>query len=94
MKKQIKKTNNASKTRTKLRNDTGRPWISSPVKKCSIVCFNPTNNDYDLINSIAHEAVHVMEAILSYYDVNIKGEPPAYTIGHLVQIMLEPLKLI
>lgn len=68
--------------------------ISSPVKKCSIVCFNPTNNDYDLINSIAHEAVHVMEAMLNYYGVNIKGEPPAYTIGHLVQIMLEPLKLI
>lgn len=38
--------------------------------------------------------VNVMEAMLSYYDVNIKGEHPAYTIGHLVQIMLEPLKLI
>ena len=31
---------------------------------------------------------------LFIYGVNIKGEPPAYTIGHLVQIMLEPLKLI
>lgn len=68
--------------------------ISSPVKKCSIVGFNPAKSDYDLINSIAHEAVHVMEAMLNYYDINIKGEPPAYTIGHLVQIMLQPLALI
>lgn len=68
--------------------------ISSPVKKCSIVAFNPAKSDYDLINSIAHEAVHVMEAMLNYYDVNIEGEPPAYTIGHLVQIMLQPLALI
>jgi len=35
-----------------------------------------------------------MEAILDYYNVDITGELPAYTIGHLVQIMLEPLKFI
>lgn len=68
--------------------------ISSPLKKCSAVAFNPTNSKYDLINSIAHEAVHVMEAMLNYYDVDITGEPPAYTLGHLVQIMMQPLSLI
>ena len=68
--------------------------ISSPVKKCSIVAFNVAKSDYDLINSIAHEAVHIMEAMLNYYNVDIKGENPAYTIGHLVQIMLQPLSLI
>lgn len=68
--------------------------ISSPVKKCSIVGFNPAKSNYDLINSIAHEAVHIMEAMLDYYNVDINGEPPAYTIGHLVQIMIQPLALI
>ena len=68
--------------------------ISSSAKKCSIVAFNPTKSNYDLINSIAHEAVHVMEAMLNYYNIDIKGESPAYTIGHLVQIMLQPLSLI
>lgn len=68
--------------------------ISSSLKKCSIVCFNPAKNNYDLINSIAHEAVHVMEAMLDYYNINVTGEPPAYTIGHLVQIMMRPLSLI
>ena len=68
--------------------------ISSPVKKCSIIGFNKSTSDYDLINSIAHEAGHVMEAMLNYYNIDIKGEEPAYTIGHLVQIMLEPLALI
>lgn len=68
--------------------------ISSPLKKCSVVGFNPTNNNYDLVNSIAHEAVHVMEAMLDYYDIDISGEAPAYTIGHLVQIMMQPLSLI
>ena len=68
--------------------------INSPLKKCSIVGFNPTKSKYDLINSIAHEAVHVMEAMLNYYNIDIKDEPPAYTIGHLVQIMIQPLSLI
>ena len=68
--------------------------ISSPVKKCSVVAFNPTKSNYDLINSIAHEAVHVMEAMLNYYDINIKGEPPAYTLGYLIQIIIQPLALI
>lgn len=30
MKKQVKRTNSASKTRTKLRNNTGRPWPMAP----------------------------------------------------------------
>ena len=68
--------------------------ISFPLKKCSVVAFNPSTSDYDLINSVAHEAVHVMEAMLRYYNVDIEGEHPAYTIGYLVQIMLEPLSLI
>lgn len=68
--------------------------ISSPVKECSVVAFNQSTSNYDLINSIAHEAVHVMEAMLNYYNIDIKGENPAYTIGHLVQIMLQPLALI
>lgn len=68
--------------------------ISSPLKRCSIVGFNKTTSRYDLINSIAHEAVHVTEAMLNYYDINIEGESPAYTIGHLVEIMLQPLKFI
>lgn len=68
--------------------------ISSPLKKCSIVGINQTKSTYDLINSIAHEATHVMEAILNYYDIDIKGEPPAYTLGYLIQIMIQPLSLI
>lgn len=68
--------------------------ISSPLKKCSIVGFNSTNSNYDLVNSIVHESVHVMEAMLDYYDIDISGEAPAYTIGYLVQIMIRPLSLI
>lgn len=68
--------------------------ISSPVKKCSIVGFNFTNSKYDLINSIVHEGVHVMEAMLNYYDIGVTGESPAYTLGYLVQIMIQPLALI
>lgn len=30
MKKQVKKTNTASKVRTKLTNNTGRPWPMAP----------------------------------------------------------------
>lgn len=68
--------------------------ISSPVKKCSIVGINTSNSRLDFINSIAHEATHVAEAMMNYYGVKLEGEPIAYTIGYLVQIMIEPLKFI
>lgn len=63
--------------------------ISSSKHKTSIVLFNIHKNKYDYINSIVHEAEHVKQAMLDYYDVEDAGEPPAYTVGYLVMKMLE-----
>ena len=43
----------------------------------------------DYINSIVHEAEHVKQAMLRTYMIEDKGEPPAYTIGYLVERMCE-----
>lgn len=55
----------------------------------SVVGFNRHTNKYELVNSIVHEAEHVKQAMLKAYDVNDIGEPPAYTVGYLVMMMLK-----
>ena len=53
----------------------------------SVVLFNSHESKRDYINSIVHEAEHVKQAMLAAYDIEDEGEPPAYTIGHLVERM-------
>ena len=63
--------------------------VSSINNHISIVAFNIHKNKYDYINSIVHEAEHIKQAILRAYNVEDKGEPPAYTIGFIVMKMLQ-----
>jgi hypothetical protein len=53
----------------------------------SVVLFNPHTSKADYIDSIVHEAEHIKQAMLKAYQVEDKGEPPAYTIGYLVERM-------
>lgn len=57
---------------------------SNTSKHTSIVVFTKHKDKQDYINSIVHEAEHVKQAMLKAYQVEDKGEPPAYTIGFLV----------
>jgi len=50
----------------------------------SIVLFNKHSSRRDYINSIVHEAEHVKQAMLDTYEVEDRGEAPAYTMGYLV----------
>lgn len=63
--------------------------VSSIYNHTSVVAFNKHKNTYDYINSIVHEAEHVKQAMLKAYNVDDKGEPPAYTIGFIVMKMLQ-----
>ena len=58
----------------------------------SIVIFNRHDDRYDYLNSLVHEAEHVKQAMLKTYMIEDEGEPPAYTIGYLVQRMWEVFK--
>lgn len=62
--------------------------ISNIDKRTSIVLFNNHKSKYDYINSIAHEAEHIKQAMLKGYDVPDENEAPAYTIGFLIMKML------
>ena len=55
----------------------------------SIVIFNSHTSEADYINSIVHEATHVMQAMLKVYKVKDEEEPPAYTVGYIVMRMYE-----
>lgn len=55
----------------------------------SIIIFNTHTSEADYINSIVHEATHVMQAMLKGYNIDNEGEPPAYTIGYIVMKMYE-----
>jgi CRISPR/Cas system type I-B associated protein Csh2 (Cas7 group RAMP superfamily) len=60
----------------------------------SIVLFNNHTSKADYISSIVHEAEHIKQAILRAYDIEDKGEAPAYTIGYIVKKMYEVFKII
>ena len=65
---------------------------NSEENHVSVVIFNPHSSHADYINSIVHEAEHVKQAMLNAYDVEDKGELPAYTIGFIVMKMYEAFK--
>ena len=66
---------------------------SSSKYHVSIVLFNSHISKADYINSIVHEAEHIKQAILNAYDVEDKGEDPAYTIGYVVMKMYEVFRM-
>jgi len=57
------------------------------------VIFGRHGDVYNYINSIVHEAEHVKQAMLKAYDVEDRGEPPAYTIGYLVMRMMKGVEM-
>lgn len=61
--------------------------FSNIAQHISVVLFNVHTNKVDYINSVVHEAEHIKQAMLYAYNVEDKGEPPAYTIGYLVSQM-------
>ena len=63
--------------------------ISNADYKTSIVLFNNHKNINDYVNSIVHEAEHIKQSMLDYYNIKDKGEEPAYTIGYLSMKLLE-----
>ena len=60
---------------------------NSEKYRASVVGFNKHSTFPDYINSIVHEAEHVKEAILEYYDVPNKGEEASETLGYIVSEM-------
>lgn len=65
---------------------------SNLEKHISLVLFNSHKSQEDYLNSVVHEAEHVKQAMLQAYQVEDKGEPPAYTIGYLVGQMYQVFK--
>lgn len=53
----------------------------------SIILLSPHTSPQDYLDSIVHEAEHVKQAMLEVYQVEDRGEPPAYTIGYLISRM-------
>ena len=66
---------------------------SNAKYKVSIVGFNIHFNKYDYINSIVHEAEHIKQAMLNYYNIPDKGENAAYTIAYIAMKMLQMIIL-
>lgn len=63
--------------------------ISNLDQHISLVGINSTNDYYDYLNSVVHEAEHIKQDMLKAYEIEDKGELPAYTIGYIVQEILK-----
>lgn len=68
--------------------------ISNSRYKTSIVLFNKHKRKEDYINSIVHEAEHIKQAVLDYYNINDFGELPAYTIGYIAMKLLDKIHIL
>lgn len=66
--------------------------FSNVQKHISIVGFNRHNTSKDYLNSIVHEAEHIKQAMLYAYNIGDSGEPPAHTIGYLIEKMYPVFK--
>lgn len=62
---------------------------SNSYYKVSIVGFNSHSDKYDYINSIIHEAEHVKQAMLNYYNIKDEGENAAYAVAYIATKMLQ-----
>ena len=62
---------------------------SSTEEHESIVIFNTHTSKVDYVSSIVHEAEHIKQAILKAYQIEDRGEAPAYTVGYIVSKMYE-----
>ena len=62
---------------------------SNDKYRVSIVGFNIHFDKYDYINSIVHEAEHIKQAMLDYYNIPDEGENAAYTIAYIAMKMLQ-----
>ena len=68
---------------------TAKAFTYSNYKyRVSIVGFNIHFDKYDYINSIVHEAEHIKQAMLDYYNIPDEGENAAYTIAYIAMKML------
>lgn len=87
------KTAAIEETRKALQsNDAKAVTCSMTTQHISIVIFNTHKSKADYISSIVHEAEHIKQAILRAYNIEDRGEAPAYTIGYLVGKMYEAFK--
>ena len=69
---------------------TAKAFTYSNVRyRVSIVGFNIHSDKYDYINSIIHEAEHVKQAMLNYYNIKDEGENAAYTVAYIATKMLQ-----
>lgn len=66
---------------------------SNAKYRISIVGFNIHFDKYDYINSIVHEAEHIKQAILDYYNMPDEGENAAYIIAYIAMKMLQMIVL-
>lgn len=67
---------------------------SNVEKHISFVFFNPHDTKVDYLNSVVHEIEHVKQSMLEAYEVEDRGEPPAYTVGYLFGEMWQVFKHI
>lgn len=62
--------------------------FSNVFERVSIIGFKTFKSRTGRYDNVVHEAEHVKQVILGFYDVDDKDEPPAYTIGFLAREIL------
>ena len=88
-------TGTKAKTAVNLMSELNKGFTyTNHYTKTSFVCISETTSKDELINSIAHEAKHIMEHICVNYNIPLEGEISAYMLGEIVMLMFDTFKLL
>ena len=67
----------------------------SDLSECrTLMVIGKTTSNYELINTIVHEANHLQSHIATAYNIDEKGEEVCYLIGNIVKTMFEVFRKI
>lgn len=67
---------------------------SNPWRRCSVMTIGRSESWEEFFNTVLHETKHVVDDIVTAYDVINYGEPPAYLQGEIGRQMAPMIRRI
>lgn len=67
--------------------------VSNDELRMSCIFISHSTSNSQWWSTVVHELKHCSDAIINYYEEQLDGEPSAYTIGYLMQRVVEEMAI-
>lgn len=65
--------------------------VSNDDLRMTLIFVSDATSNAQFWSTVAHELKHAQDAIIEYYGKSLNGEPAAYTMGYLMQRVVEEI---